>query len=314
MNGIFEKSRFSIYNIIGIILGLSLIVTFTHFVVINEFNSESLFISIFFIFFGLAITILCFLSLFLNKGAYFRLDENGITSQFSLKTNLNCKYSEIAFCECMYDNLIIRMHNGKRYFISKMVNADFICAEIRKRINAYSKKDDMPLEEMLSELSNIKEKRKRMLIITVILVSLMFLSIAVITIVTGGKDISDFNNNENKLFIGFIVFEVIDVICAFFFASKCGNLNHLVSEKIALIKKNILKNAPLPIGNLLKVYMDADYTVRVIIFGYPNADDVYYITQAVDDRFNIVTTYSSKVFENIDVLQSDLDDLIDISQ
>lgn len=314
MNGIFEKSRFSIYNIIGIIIGLSLIVTFTHFVITNEFNSESLFTSIFFIFFGLAITILCFLSLFLNKGAYFRLDENGITSQFSLKTKLNCKYSEIAFCECMYDNLIIRMHNGKRYFISKMVNADFICAEIRKRINVYSKKDDMPLEEMLSELSKIKEKRKKMLIITIVLVSLMFLSIAVITIVTGGKDISDFNNNENKLFIGYIVFEVIDVICAFFFASKCGNLNHLVSEKIALIKKNILKNAPLPTGNLLKVYMDADYTVRVIIFGYPNADDVYYITQAVDDRFNIVTTYSSKVFENIDVLQSDLDDLIDISQ
>lgn len=313
MEGIFEKSRFSIiYNFIGIILGLSLIVTFTHFVFTSEFNNDLLFISIFFIFFGLVVTILSFLSLFLNRGAYFHLDENGITSKFLIKTKLDCKYSEIAFCEYSYDNLIIRMNNGKRYFIPKMVNSFLICDEIRRRINAYSKKDDIPLEKRLSELKNIKEKRKKLLIITVILVSLLFLAIAVTVIITDGKEISDFNNNEKKLFIGYIAFSVVDVIFAFLFASKSGKFNSLVTEKTALIKKSILKNAPLPTGNLLKVYIDTDYTVRVIIFGYPNADEVYYITQAVDDRFNVVTTCSSKVFESIDEL--DLDDLIDISE
>lgn len=313
MDGVFEKSRFSIiFNIIGIISGISLIVMFLYFTVAGEINGESLLLSIFFIFFGLIDIMLCLFSLFLNRGAYFHLDENGITSKFLIKTKLNCKYSEIAFCEYSYDNLIIRMNNGRRYFIPKMVNAFLICDEIRRRINAYSKKDDSPLEKRLTELKNIKEKRKKLLIITFILVSLLFLAIAVTVIITDGKEISDFNDNEKKLFIGYIAFSVVDVIFAFLFASKSGKFNSLVTEKTAFIKKSILKNALLPTGNLLKVYIDTDYTVRVIIFGYPNADEVYYITQAVDDRFNVVTNYSSKVFESIDEL--DLDDLIDISE
>ena len=62
-----------------------------------------------------------------------------------------------------------------------------------------------------------------------------------------------------------------------------------------------------------KVYIDTNYTARAIIFGYPNIEGVYFMVQAVDKNFNVITTYMSEVYFSIEELQPMLDELIQIT-
>lgn len=70
----------------------------------------------------------------------------------------------------------------------------------------------------------------------------------------------------------------------------------------------------IPYGTIdAKVYIDTNYTARAIIFGYPNIEDVYFMVQAVDKNFNVITTYMSEVYSSIEELQPMLDKLIQIT-
>lgn len=317
MDGIFGKSRFSVlFDILGIIAGIVLMAMLPVFIIVDiivgdSMTSDTILGLAFFAGLGLIVVLICIASLFLNKGAFLHLDEDGISARFLWKTKLKCNYSEIAFCEYGINTLTVRLKYGKLYIVPNILNAADICGEIRKRITV-SDENDYTTAELYDEVCSIKKERKKWIVLTVIFGSMMFLAIAVTVLLTGGKDPSEFSNDDWTVFIIFGNFELIDVIVTFIFANKCGKLNPILNEKRTLLKTLILKTAPLPPGNLLNVYIDTDYNARAIIFGYPNMDDVYFIIQVVDKEYNITTTYSSEVFSSIEELQPMLEELIQI--
>lgn len=314
MDGVFVRSKLSvIMNILGIFSGIILIAMLPFSMIVDDIMTfATTFGLAFFAFFGLIVVILCTASLFFNRGAYLHLSDDGISSRFSWASKLECSYSDIAFCEYGINALTIRLKTGKGYMIFNLLNAADICGEIRKKITR-SDESDCSSAQLYDEVHSIKKQRTKWLWFTCFFCLMMLLVIVLTVLLTGGKDLSEFSRNDWIVFLIFAIFELLDVVVTFFFANKCGKLNPVLNEKSAALKKQILKDAPLPSGNLLKVYMNTDYTARAVVFGYPNIDDVYFIVQAVDKNFNVITTYLSEVYSSMEELQPMLDELIQIA-
>ena len=311
MEGIFISNKISVaYNICGIAAGILLIAALPFFSIVD--NSVTFETTLGLAFLGLMVTVACIASLLFNKGAYLTIDENGISAKFGWKSKLKCGYSEIAFSEYGINSLTILLKNRKRYTILNLSNADEICGEIRKHISTPIS-ETITKEDLQNEFFMIRKKRTKWAALTASFCGLMFLLILPAVLLTDEKEMSEFAQSDWIIFITFIVLEVLALIATMFFANKCGKLNPEINEKRAMLKKEILKTAPLPPGNLLQVYMDCDYIARAVIFGYPHTEDVYFIVQAIDKKYNLVTTYSSKVFSTIEELKPMLDELIQIS-
>ena len=66
-------------------------------------------------------------------------------------------------------------------------------------------------------------------------------------------------------------------------------------------------------GNVIKVFADENYTVRLTFFGYPNQTSVYYAVQEFASDYTFFKSYESEIFENIEQLQGGFEALIDIT-
>lgn len=300
MNGVFIKSRFSIaLNILGLVSGIALIATLPFFVVADgPITSDTIFRLPFLAFLGLVLIIFCIASLLFNKGAYLHLNEDRISSHFLWKTKLDCRYSDVAFCEYGMNTLNIRLTNGKRYIIPGLMNSADICGEIRKKMTIPTNQENVPLFVLTDEIQILKKQRTKWLAWVIVFGSLMFIIIGLTVFFTDGKEFSEFVPKDWITFVCFGVLEFIVVVSTFFFANKCGKLKPVLSEKTIFLKRRILQTAPLPSGNVVKTFIDTDYTARVIVFGYPNQEDVSYIVQVVDENFKVLTTYTSEIFQN----------------
>ena len=314
MKGVFINNKTSVvYNIFGMVVGIVLMLAVPFLCIVDDsITFETIFGLTFFAFLGLIVAVVCIASLLFNKGAYLTADENGISASFGWKSKLKCEYPEIAFIKYGINSLTIILNNKKIYTILKLSNAYEICKKIRKNIDMLIS-ESTTKEDLQNELSATKRKRTKWAVLTASFVGIMFLLIWITVILTDEKEMHEFTQYDWTIFITFIVSEVFVFIAIMFFANKCGRLNLEINEKKSMLKKEILRNESLPTGNLLNVYMDCDYTTRVVIFGYPNAEAVYFIVQVIDEKYNLITTYSSKVFSNIEEIKPMLDELIQIS-
>lgn len=204
------------------------------------------------------------------------------------------------------------LKNGKRHCIPNLINADELCAEIRKKIHitGEEKQSEYDLRE---EVAYLKKKLVEGYILLACGVVMLFEAIGITVYLTDGKDLSDFAQKDWTVFTILGIFSLIDIVMLFAFANYYGKNNSRLNKKRIMLEKCILVDAPLPPGNVINVYMDTYYTYRAVVYGYTDSDDVYFVIQAVDKKFNLITTYSSKVFRNIDVLQEELNEMIKIS-
>ena len=75
----------------------------------------------------------------------------------------------------------------------------------------------------------------------------------------------------------------------------------------------MIETKPLVFGCILKVYTDYDCTGRIVVFGYPNDETVYYIMQEFASDYSLFKSYESEIYENMDELLVDIGELIDIT-
>lgn len=73
--------------------------------------------------------------------------------------------------------------------------------------------------------------------------------------------------------------EIATVIATFYFAQKIGKNNVSIEKLQYTIQRRIIETQPLLPGNVIKVFADENYTVRLTFFGYPNQTSVYYAVQ-----------------------------------
>lgn len=92
-------------------------------------------------------------------------------------------------------------------------------------------------------------------------------------------------------------------VVALLFAGKGGRWLADANETAMLLRESILKTAPLSPGNVRDVSFNNDFTVRTIVYGYPNSNSGYYMYQELDRNWELTTIYTSEIILDIGSLQ-----------
>lgn len=253
---------------------------------------------------GLILFLYGLASFLLNRNAYLHLDEHGMDARFLWGSKIKCAYSEIAFCNCSATTLALRMKNGKNYTIFGLANSIEICDRIKTETEKEIT-DDKTINEVGHEIMQTTKRINKNLAFTVGGLVAMFALIALLVILTGGRDIKDFTPTDKIFMICFAVAEVALLIITFVFAGKAGKDNTYIRHKKVQYGEYIIKKAPLPSGNVLKCYIDLLTQTRVIIYGFPNSENVYYIYQFVGKNFALMSTDSSEIFPSMKDLSAE---------
>ena len=248
---------------------------------------------------SLAAVVLCLIARQFNRGAFLHLGESGLTARFAWRARLQCPYSDIAFCSCSGMTLTLRLKNGKRDTVPLLDNAAEICAELRKRIEPF--RLELPDREELSE-KLARQKRQHRKWIICAFGALLFAMIGVVAaaLLTGG----DTDTPTDQMIVAAALCLLAGLCAAaLFFAGKGGRWLADANETAMLLRECILKTAPLPPGNVRDVSFNNDFTVRTIVYGYPNSNSGYYMYQELDRNWELTTTYTSEIILDIGSLQ-----------
>ena len=125
MDGVFCKQGFTkIFNIAGLMSGVFLASLFGFFICTGELSTlDDTVISCFFVCFGIFISILCGISLYVNKKAYIHIDEQKISAFCHFGLSLECNLSDISSVSYGGTGLYIQLKNGKKYNLMNLENA-----------------------------------------------------------------------------------------------------------------------------------------------------------------------------------------------
>ena len=137
--------------------------------------------------------------------------------------------------------------------------------------------------------------------------------IFVTVFLTGGKDFAEFSKADWLIMAIMGIIELAIIIATFYFSYKTGKNNVPIEKLHYCIKRTIIETTPLSPGNAIGDFTDENYMGRITLYGFPNEDSVYYTTQELTAEYELVRTYRSEIFENMQQLSEDLKAFIDIT-
>lgn len=317
MDGIFYKRKgLVLFDIIGIVSGVSLILLFGYFLSFQRSDiPEENYVAVFFILFGITSIIISIYTLFYNKNAFLHIDGTHISAQYSHRKQLECDIEDIAYISYqnigISTNLTIVLNNKKKHNILYLDNAVLICKYIRMQMPFNYK--NTTKEQAIAELQKSKSLRKKLLIAVGLFIALMFGMIFLAVFLTNGKEIADFNNTDRLIFNGMIVAEILNFSILMFLAVKAGHQLNTIQEKEFALRRNIIYNETLLSGNVLDVFTDFDYYMRVTVFGFPNSNNIYYCIEEINNSYKLVKIYTSPIYEDYEEIEDELTDFIKIN-
>lgn len=307
---IFKKKYF--WNIVYLLCGLFLIGLF---VFLGYKDSEATIGGILTgIIFGTFFSILGIVFLLFNFRAYLYVEDGHIKGRYNYFAKINCNVSDIDFAEGLNNTLMILLKNGKRHTIMGIVNSYEVCSEIRRQNFRLESKAPNDLQ---FEMKTTQATRKKELFWVLGNIALMFVNIFIAVLLTGGREMYDFSKLDWILFAVMGVIETLTVVATFYFAGRYGR-NLLSIDRLKYQLKGVnIASQPLPSGNPIRIYTDENYTGRIIVFGYPNDEGVYYCVQEFfEGEFRLDTVYTSEIYESEEILseERDLYSFIDITE
>lgn len=308
MDGIFIRKKFSLQLFLLFFCGLLFIGMYIFLNVVDPVATNGI---LSFLVFGILILLSAIASWLFNFGAYFRIDEDSIKAKYHYFGKIDCKMSDVAFAQALLNTLNIQLKNGKIYTVKGIENPLELSLAIRANMTFEASKHPEVLIEKLNALSSAKKKK---LIYVCVGLALMFINIFITVFLTGEREMYEFTKRDWTVFAAMGVIEVITVITTFFFAAKAGK-NNVLSEKLKYdIKRSVVETTPLPYGFVTAVYTDYDYNGRIILYGYPHQDTVYYTVQAVDKSYELVNEYTSDTYETRKDVPFDFELFADITE
>ena len=248
--------------------------------------------------------------LLFNYNSFFYIDNGHIKGKYHYFGKINCNICDVAFTLGRNQTLIIQLKDGKTHTIMGIKNAWQLASIIRQ--NTPFEVAEQP-ESLIEELNNFKSDKKKGLIYVCSGLVLMFVIIFITVFLTGEREMHEFSNIDWTVFAIMCAIEIVTVIATFYFASKTGKNNVPIEKLKYCIRRTIIETQPLLPGNVIKVFTDENYTVRLTFFGYPNEDSVYYAVQEFASDYTFFKSYESEIFENIEQLQGGFEALIDIT-
>ena len=296
-----------VWSILCLCCGLFIVMMFV-FCAINGVNKYEV---AFGLAFGGLYTLGSVISLFFNFRAYLNMDNGYITGKYHLFGRIHCHLSDVEFVLAQPNALTIQLKNGKIHRILGVANSWFFCSSIRKHL-IYDKTETP--DQLIEELEACKSSRKKELIALCSGIGLMFVFILITVLLTGARDLKDFSRADWFIFSCFCVVEVITIILVFCLASRAGK-NTLFVDKLKYdIRRRTIETTPLLPGNAIKVFADELYTTRIIVFGFPNTDSIYYTVERIGFDYSLREEGKSKIYEGIGPLPFDSQALTDVSE
>lgn len=254
------------------------------------------------------------LSLLFNFRAYLYIKDDHIKGRYHFFGKISCEISDIAFAQAYMNTLTILLRSGKRYGIVGIGNSAEFCSAIRRA--TFQPETDAP-GNIRRELAEVQAAQKKRITYVIVGIALMFATIFAGVFLTGSRELYDFTKLDWCVFAGMWMVEVLIAAATFYFAGKSSK-NHLSVDHLSFrLQGAIIASQPLPSGNPIRVYTDENYSGRLVVFGFPNEDGVYYCVQSFSGReFRLDTVYTSEIYENENALRADADlsPFIDITQ
>lgn len=316
MDGVFCKQRFTtVYNTIGLISGIFLVLLFGFFICSGEYNTlDDLIVSCFFVCFGLFISILCGISLYVNRKAYIHVDEQKISAYCHLGLSLECGLSDVNNVSYSYTGLNIQLKNGKEFNLMNLENAYQIGKYIQRRLPS---KSTVPhdKDKLIAAIPSLRKKRKCEGIASICCFLLLFPGIFLTSALTGWKDLQEFSSYDWTVFT--IMAGIGAIIVIMFCILLRSYLLHTdeLNKMQGTLYQSILHTAPVQPGNAIKLYIDDDVyaSFRLTVYSYPNSDEVYYTVEQVNQNFEIERIHESRIYTNIHELAQEIEGMTEIA-
>lgn len=315
MDGVFGKHRLTtIYNIIGLVSGVFLVLLFGFFICTGEYVTlDDQIASLFFVCFGLFISILCGVSLYVNRKAYIHVDEQGISAFCHLGLSLECHISDVS--NVSYDGmgLNIQLKTGKKYSLMNLENAYQIGKYIQKRIPRKS----MVFQDknkLMTAILPLRKQRKYEGIGSISCFLLLIPGILLTAALTGWKALQDFTSTDWTIFAVMACFGVITIAVACIllrrFLHHTDNL-HIIHSALY---QALLRTSPVGPGNALKLFIDDDVnaSIRLTVYGYPNSKEVYFTVERINQNYEIERIQESKIYSSMDALAPEIESMTEI--
>lgn len=205
------------------------------------------------------------------------------------------------------NEICILLHNGKGYHIKNVKNIE----EVYKKAFISSSnlaKDYNVINERKEKTSKVS---KTYYILIASLIVIMFVAIIICVVLTGEKDIPEFNETDKIIFTYFIIFEFVTIISLFLVAIIGAKhvRNKWVFENMLCYlkaKQNKDKNLEAYKDILISVKYRFDYTLRLIELKY-GEQEAFVVerytgkswrptTEKIEKDDTIIKTYYEKLF------------------
>lgn len=307
MDGIFLRKKFNSWLFLLLVCGLFLIGLY---IFLNIADSEVTDGSLTFLIMGILICLVVIPSWLLNYGAFIRIDEDSIKAKYHWFGKIDCKLSDVDFASAGTNTLNIQLKNGKCHTIMGIANSLELSSVIRRKMSFDVTEQPKTLIE---KLNNLISARKRDIIYVCSGVAMMFINLFITAFLTGERELYEFSKIDWIIFVVMGVIEFATIVATFCFAHKAGKNNVTIEKLQYAIKRTIIETESVLPGNVVGVYTDENYYGRITVFGYPNAENVYYVTEKIYPDYSLHDTYTSEVFDDIEYIQNGLESLIDIT-
>lgn len=256
----------------------------------------------------------CGIGIFLltmNAGAYIHIDQGGIQARYHWFGRLTCSMEQVAFAQPQINALVILLKNGKRHMIVGVTNAAGLAYRIRKQI--FSPETESP-DSLREKLAQLQTARKKVVWWAIGGMGGMFAVIFLAAAVTGGRELEDFSARDWTVFWIMAGVELLVVVGDFWLAYRAGKTMLPIQQLQYRLHGAVIANQALPPGQMVSVYTDANCKGRIVLYGFPNSESVYYCVQSfgADDRLETVDT--SVVYNGFDELEAAFSEFIDITR
>ncbi len=259
-------------------------------------------------------TIICLISiafLLFNFKAYLYIENSRIKGKYNYFGKIDCDISDVDFVLSQINTLTIQLKNGKRHTIVGIDNSFAICSVIQRKMSFDNTKQP---QNMIKNLKNMLSYRKKGVVNTCYSLLLAFIILLVIVFLIGEREVHEINGIGWAIIAVMGVIEIVMFIATFYFALKTGKNNISIEKLKYTIRRTIIETRPLLAGKIIRVYADNDYNARFTILSCPNENSVYYCVQWFDSDYNLINVYESDVFEDIELITSEFENYIDITE
>ena len=315
MDGSFRNSPCSIIiYIIGLLFGLILIVMFAAMLVSDEFTTlDDLVISCFFLCFGFIVLVFSIGSLYVNHKAFIHIDNLTISAFCHHGFRLDCNIADIDSISYGGTGLTLRLKNGRRYGFMNLQNAYDIGAYIQRRLTLSVSLENK--ERLIAAIPSLRKKRRKSGFGALSCFLLMFPTVFLALILTGWKDLQNFNSHDWTIFLLMGCTEVILLTLFTVLLRKwTTSIENLTTKENRLNRIIIQTTATLP-GNAKRMFISNDlYSVsRITVFGYPNSEQVYFTVETVTRDYTLECLHTSRIYDDFNEITPYIDGMEEVT-